>query len=86
MSAQRRKIQRAVEAKGYKLVTLTWEPWGASVEKSGIPGGWYGTVAPDYSDYIFPGNEIMGLSVADVLAWIDEFVPARAGETPADGK
>lgn len=72
----RRRIRQAVEAKGYRLVFLEWEPWSPGGEKSGICGGWYGEVDPPYCRWSIPGTEIMGLSVDEVLAWIEEFVPA----------
>lgn len=79
----RRRIRLAVEAKGYKLTHLEWEPWGASAEKSGIPGGWYGEVEPKYQEWGFPGNEIMGLSVDEVLDWIERLVPTRFDGDPS---
>ncbi len=70
----RRKIRRAVEAKGYTLTELTWEPWGRAAEKEGIPGGWEGYVEPEPRGY--PGvPAVMGLSVDEALEWIDQFLP-----------
>lgn len=73
----RRRIRQAVEEKGYRLVSLEWEPWSNGGEKSGICGGWYGELDPKYAPNDWPGNEIMGLSVDEVLDWIEEFVPAQ---------
>lgn len=71
----RRRIRQAVESRGYKLVSLEWEPWSNGGEKSGICGGWYGTLDRPTSPNIWPGNEIMGLSVDETVAWVDTFVP-----------
>lgn len=71
----RRRIRLAVESRGYKLVSLEWEPWSNGGEKSGICGGWFGLLDRSYEPNTFPGNEIMGLSTDEVVAWVDEFVP-----------
>lgn len=71
----RRRIRQAVESRGFKLLTLEWEPWSDGGEKSGICGGWYGTVDRQTHPSFFPGNEVMGLSVEEAVAWVDEFFP-----------
>jgi len=70
----RRRIRQAVEAKGYRLRSLTWEPWGSAAEKSGPSGGWFGEVEPPWGinldtgrQWVFPGDDLCGLSVKDVL-------------------
>ena len=74
MSGAREKIRKAVEAKGYTLTELTWEPWGRAIEKEGIPGGWEGYVTPEPPGlYGIPA--VMGLSWQEALDWIDEFLP-----------
>lgn len=70
----RRRIRQAVESRGYKLTALEWEPWSDGGDKSGICGGWFGTVDRPYRRNEWPGDEIMGLSVEETLAWIDEFI------------
>lgn len=83
----RRRIRQAVESRGYKLVTLDYEPCYDAGEKSGLGGGWYGTLDRDYLPNTWPGNDIMGLSVDEVLCWIDEFVappePCDCPEAPS---
>jgi hypothetical protein len=70
----RRRIRLAVESRGYQLASLKWEPWYLGGEKEGICGGWYGTTDRPHMANTWPGDEIMGLSVEEVLAWIDQFV------------
>lgn len=70
----RRRIREAVESRGYELVELEWEPWGMAMEMSGIPGGWYGRLERPYVQHAHPGDEIMGLSVDETIAWVDQFV------------
>jgi len=77
-SRAHRKIRQAVEAKGYSLVELTWEPWQAAGEKEGIGGGWWGRVEPDPSP---PGSSgldwIGGLSWQECVAFVEDFIPQR---------
>lgn len=74
-SRARRKIRQAVEARGYQLVELTWEPWGQAAEKEGIPGGWAGYVSPPPH---VSEPHIMGLSWQEAVEWIEQFIPAMA--------
>lgn len=39
-SRARRRIRLAVEAIGWDVLEMEWEPWGQVVEKSGLEGGW----------------------------------------------
>ena len=70
----RRRIRRAVEARGYQLVRLDYEPWHDAGEKAGIGGGWYGELDRPFLPNTWPGNDICGLSVEEVLWSIDHFV------------
>lgn len=70
----RRRIRLAVESRGYQLTSLEWEPWSMGGEKEGICGGWHGTTDRPYMRNSYPGDEIMGLSVEEVLAWVDAFI------------
>lgn len=64
----RRKIREAVEKKGWTLTLLTWEPWGASVEKGGIEGGWYGECrAPSGGE-----DWVMGLDWREAAEWAEK--------------
>lgn len=71
----RRRIRKAVESRGYQLVHLEWEPWSNGGEKSGICGGWYGRLDRPTAPNIHPGDDIVGLTVEELLAHIDQFVP-----------
>lgn len=70
----RRRIRQAVESRGYQLASLEWDPPVDGGEMSGLCGGWYGTTDRPYEGRTWPGNDIMGLSVDEALAWIDTFV------------
>lgn len=72
----RRRIREAVESRGRSLVSLDWEPWGNGGEKSGITGGWFGTLDGYDDDPLCGRHEIMGLSVDETVAWVDEFIKA----------
>lgn len=71
----RRRIRQAVESRGFKLVTLDWEPVSAGSEMGGSCGGWYGRVDRPTDDHTWPSNEVMGLNVDSVIAWVDCFFP-----------
>jgi hypothetical protein len=71
----RRRIRKAVEARGFRLVSLEYEPWYDAGEKAGIGGGWYGEMDRSVAPNIHPGNDIMGLSVEEVVANVDHHVP-----------
>jgi hypothetical protein len=81
-SRARRKIRLSVEAKGYTLTELTWEPWGRAAEKEGIPGGWEGYVTPEPLG-LGGTPAVMGLSVGEALEWVEQFLPARGGASPS---
>ena len=67
----RRRIRRAVESRGYNVISMEWEPWYDAGEKSGIGGGWTVlTDAPWFPNTNY-GDEVWGLSVDEVLADID---------------
>lgn len=77
-SRARRRIRKAVESRGFKVLSMDWEPWYPGGEMSGICGGW--TVLTDRplnanTNY---GDEAGGLSVEEVLADIDwAFEPTK---------
>lgn len=79
MSRAREAIRRAVEAKGYALISLTWEPWGRAAEKEGIPGGWEGYVKPEPEGF-YGIPAVMGLSLQEALDWIRDFLPDRLSD------
>jgi len=70
-SRARRRIRKAVESRGHSVLEMDYEPWYNAGEMAGIGGGW--TVLTDAplrpnTNY---GDEVMGLSVEEVLADID---------------
>ncbi len=67
----RRRIRQAVESRGYQVKELFWEPWSSAGEKSGIGGGWTVVVDRPYLEHSYPGDDLFGLSVEEVLADID---------------
>ena len=69
-SRARRKIRQAIEAKGWTLDWLEWEPIRLGGEKSGPEGGWYGeAIAPSGgSDWV------MGYSWQEAVKWVDDFL------------
>lgn len=69
----RRRIRRAVESRGFKVLSIDWEPWYNGGEMSGICGGWTVLTDRPWEPNTNYGDEAMGLSVAEVLAWIDYF-------------
>ena len=73
----RRRIREAVEARGYTLTRLTWEPWGAAAEKSGISGGWECQVSPRPIENFYGSEDFCGLSVEELLQYLDQFLPPR---------
>lgn len=68
---RQRRIRDAVELRGYQAKEITWEPWGPAAEKSGITGGWTVIVDRPYLERSYPGDDLFGLSVDEVLADID---------------
>ncbi len=77
-SRARRKIREAVEARGYTIHDLTWEPWGRAAEKEGIPGGWWFRVGPDPTPHGSSGLDWFGgLSWQEAVANVEEFLPSR---------
>jgi len=80
-SRARRRIRKAVELFGFRLVSLEWEPITAGAEKSGPCGGWLGYIERQDGGMIdahwtgSPGRVgVAGYNVEHVLDWIDEFV------------
>lgn len=67
----RRRIREAVESRGYAIETIDYEaPYNAG-EMMGLGGGWWITLDRPYLERSFPGNELGGLSVDEVLADVD---------------
>lgn len=67
----RKRIRKAVESRGYGVMSLTWEPWYDGGEMSGTCGGWKLILDRDYIMDVFPGNDLYALKVEEMLAQID---------------
>lgn len=67
----RRRIRQAVESRGYSVEFIDYEPWYNAGEMMGIGGGWTVEVDRPYLQNCWPGNELHGLSVEEILADID---------------
>jgi hypothetical protein len=65
----KRKIEKALETKGYKLMDAIWEPVGGNIEMVGRSGGWtiiYKELGEELLDHIF------GYSIGEVFEYIDK--------------
>ena len=71
MSEPRERIRKAVESRGFKVESLTWEPVYNGGEMEGLCGGWTLIIDRPYNDYTCPGNDLYALSVDELLADID---------------
>lgn len=72
-SRARRRIRKAVESRGFKVLSMEYEPWYNAGEMSGITGGWTVLTDRPWEPNTNYGDEACGLSVDEVLAWIDCF-------------
>lgn len=71
----RLRIRKAIKSRGHNVISMDWEPWYPGGEMEGICGGW--TVLTDAplrpnTNY---GDEVGGLSVEEVLAYVDWWWP-----------
>lgn len=69
----RRRIRKAVENRGFNVLSMEWEPWYNAGEMSGLAGGWYVETDRPWEQNCNYGSEATGLSVDEVLAYIDYF-------------
>ena len=74
----RRRIRKALEAKGYTVKSIDWEPVHG---RHGPTGGWFIDIGsatdPTYH------NVLAGLNMGDVMWWIDMLEDARGeGKNP----
>ncbi|AYQ99727.1 hypothetical protein PBI_MANDA_41 [Mycobacterium phage Manda] len=67
----RRRIRQAVESRGYRVESIDYEPWYNAGEMMGIAGGWWIELDRPYVEHTFPGNDLQGLSVEEVIAQVD---------------
>ncbi|HET6916262.1 MAG TPA: hypothetical protein VFH56_09265 [Acidimicrobiales bacterium] len=75
----RRRIRQAVEARGFRVARLDWEPIYNGGEMCGWCGGWtLITDPPHMPPNTIPGDDLYGLSVDELLAEIDYSVKPPA--------
>lgn len=67
----RRRIRKAAESRGYRVLDMEWESIHNGGEMSGLCGGWTVTTDAALLDRTNYGDEFCGLNVEDVLADID---------------
>lgn len=79
----RRRIRKAVESRGYKVAVLYYESVRNGGEMDGWTGGWTLVLNRSYLPNTFPGDEIYGFGVNEVLAYIDYWLVPE-GECPCD--
>lgn len=77
-SRARRRIRKAVESRGYAVTSMEYEPWYDAGEKCGIGGGWSILLDRPFLENTWPGDDLFGLSVEEVLAGIDYWLPPPA--------
>jgi hypothetical protein len=66
----RRKIREAIEAKGWTVTLMNWEPIRPGGEKEGPEGGWYCEVrAPSGGE-----DWVMGLNWRDAVEWANKWL------------
>ncbi len=80
-SRARRRIRLAVESRGYTIVSIDYEPWYNAGEMMGIGGGWSIVLDRPYLKSPYNDNDFGALSVEEVLAYIDYWIPP---EGPCD--
>lgn len=70
-SRTRRRIRKAVESRGYAIESIDYEaPYDAG-EMCGYGGGWSIELDRPYVENTWPGNDLWGYSVDELLAHID---------------
>lgn len=67
----RRRIREAVESRGYAIESIDYEPIYNAGEMAGLAGGWSVELDRPFLERCFPGNDLCGFSVDEVLAEVD---------------
>ena len=62
MSRNKKKIEKALSAKGYNAQSISWTPIGGSMEMCGPEGGWVVELKREF---------IFGYNVNEVIGQID---------------
>ena len=70
MSRNTNKITKAVKAKGWEVVSLSWSPIGQSCEMCGSDGGWF--VEIECCDDEHEDHElVLGYNIGEVMEGIE---------------
>lgn len=78
----RREIRGAVEAKGYVLVELTWEPIRNGAEMAGAEGGWTALAAPPGGSENEWTEHALGYRWQEVVDWIERWPALPTSAAP----
>ena len=70
MSRNTDKIIKAVKAKGWEIIELSWDPIGPSMEMCGPDGGWYLTV--EYNGDKYDYETILAYNIKEILEQIEK--------------
>lgn len=71
----RRRIRNAVESRGYSVLEMEYEaPYDAG-EMMGYGGGWLIELDRPYLTNTWPGDDLWGFNVDEVLAAVDYWLP-----------
>ena len=80
MSRNTDKINKAVKAKGWEVLEISWEPIGQSCEMCGPDGGWYLRV--EFNGHKYSYETIMGYNIGEVMEGIERLTDySKAGDT-----
>jgi len=69
MSRNQDKIRRAVKAKGWEVIELSWDPIGPAIEMCGPDGGWFLMV--EYNGEKYNYETILAYNIKEVLEQIE---------------
>ena len=82
-TSTQRRIRKAVESRGYSISEMEYEaPYDAG-EMMGYSGGWLITLDRPYLENTWPGDDLGGFNVEEVLAAIDYWL-SPSGDCPCD--
>lgn len=81
MSRNTDKITKAVKAKGWNILDLSWEPIGCAMEMCGPDGGWWLDVEYDDGKH-YDYEIILGYNVGEVMEQIERLKDySKAGDS-----
>ncbi len=67
MSRSKEKIRKAIEAKGWTILELDWEPIGPAMEKCGPDGGWSIMIEKEVPDKPYEFEHLMGYNIGEIM-------------------